>query len=46
MFILVHIASLTMLYFLKYKFDTLLDTMKYLVDITPYGHVKTLQTDN
>ena len=36
----------TMLYFLKHKSDTLLSTTKYLVDITPYSHVKCLQTDN
>ena len=35
-----------MLYFLKNKSDTLLTTKKYLADITPYGHVKCLRTDN
>ena len=35
-----------MLYFLKHKSYTLLTTMKYLDDITPYGHVKCLWTDN
>ena len=35
-----------MLYFLKHKSNTLLTTTKYLADITPYGHVKCLQTDN
>ena len=38
-------SGLTMLYFFKYKSDTLLSTMKYLADIAPYGHVKCLQTD-
>ena len=37
-------SGLTMLYFLKHKSDTLLATTKYLADITPYGHVKCLQT--
>ena len=36
----------TMLYFLKHKSDILLTTKKYLADITPYGHVKCLQTDD
>ena len=35
-----------MLYFLKHKSDTLLATMKYLADITPYSRVKCLWTDN
>ena len=35
-----------MLYFLKYKSDTLLATTKNLADIVPYGHEKCLQTDN
>ena len=35
-----------MLYFLKDISDTFLTTKKYLADITPYGHVKCLQTDN
>ena len=39
-------SGLTMLYFFKHKSDTLLATTKYLADITPYGHVKCLQTDN
>ena len=39
-------SDLTMLYFSKHKSDTLLATMKYLVDIIPYGHVKCLQIDN
>ena len=39
-------SGLTMLYFLKHKFDTLLATPKYLADIALYGHVKCLQTDN
>ena len=39
-------SGLLMLYFLKHKFDTLLTTKKYLVDITPYGHVKCLWIDN
>ena len=38
-------SGLTMLYFLKHKFYTLLATMKYLADITLYGHVKCLWTD-
>ena len=39
-------SSLTMLYFLKHKSDTLLAIMKYLADIAPYGHVKCLRTVN
>ena len=39
-------SSLTILYFLKHKSDTLLATMKYLVDIASYSHVKCLRTDN
>ena len=39
-------SGLTMLYFLKRKSDTLLDTTKYLADIVPYGHVKCLRNDN
>ena len=39
-------SGLTMLYFLKHKYDTLLTTKKYLADITPHGHVKCLRTDN
>ena len=35
-----------MLYILKHKCDTLLTTTNYLADISPYGHVKWLQTDN
>ena len=35
-----------MLYFLKHKSDTLLATKNYQADITPYGHVKCLQTNN
>ena len=35
-----------MLYFLKNKSNTLLATAKYLADISPYGHVKCVQTDN
>ena len=33
-------------YSLKNKSDTLLATTKYQVDITPYGYVKCLRTDN
>ena len=39
-------SGLTMLNVLKHKSDILLDTMRYLADITPYGHVKCLWTDN
>ena len=39
-------SGFTMLYFLKHKSDTLLATTKYLAEITPYGRVKCLQTDN
>ena len=39
-------SRLTMLYFLKHKSDTLLATMKYLADITPYTHEKCLWIDN
>ena len=39
-------SGLTMLYFLKYKSDTLLITKEYLADITLYGQVKCLLTDN
>ena len=39
-------SGLPMLCFLKHKSDTLLATKKYLADITPYGRVKCLQTDN
>ena len=39
-------SGLTMLYFLKYKSDTLLATRKHLADIAPYSHVKCLWTDN
>ena len=35
-----------MLYFLKRKSNTLLAITKYLADITPYSHVKCLQTEN
>ena len=38
-------SGLTMLYFLKYKSDTLPTTTKYLTDIDTYSHVKFLQTD-
>ena len=37
-------SGLIMLYFLKHKSNTLLTTMKYLMDITPYSHVKCLWT--
>ena len=37
-------SGLTMLYFLKHKYDTLLATTKYLADIDTYSHVKFLQT--
>ena len=39
-------SGFTILYFLKYKSDTLLATKKYLADITPYSHVKCLESDN
>ena len=39
-------SGLIMLYFLRHKSNTLLATMKYLADITTYGPVKCLQTDN
>ena len=39
-------SRLTILNFLKHKSNTLLDTKKYLADITPYGYVKCLWTDN
>ena len=39
-------SGLMMLYFLKHKSDTLLNTKKYLADIAPYGHVKCLRRDN
>ena len=39
-------SGLTMLYFLKYKSDNFLTTTIYLANITPYSHVKCLQTDN
>ena len=38
--------SSLMLYFLKHKSNTLLATMKYLANITSYGHVKCLNRDN
>ena len=41
---IVDYSSLTMLYFIKHKSDTLLATTKYLADIDTYGHVKFLQT--
>ena len=39
-------SGLTLLYFLKHKYNILLATMKYLADIAPYGHVKCLWSDN
>ena len=39
-------SGLTMLYFFNHKSHTLLTTTKYIANITPYGHVKCLRTDN
>ena len=39
-------SGLTMLYFLKYKSNTLLATTEYQADIAPYGYVRYLQADN
>ena len=38
-------SGLVMIYFLKHKSDTLLATKRFLADISPYGSVKRLRSD-